>query len=71
LEKGLIGAVPLVEDLFDEILVFIEPKADRALVGLHSRVAYDLQLHLSSILALPIAADAGRGISYCAKILSR
>jgi hypothetical protein len=51
--KGLLGAVPLVEDVFDEILVSLQTKADRPLIRFPSRVALDLQLHLFSILALP------------------
>jgi hypothetical protein len=51
--KDLLGAVPLVNDVFDQVLVSLQPKTDRPLVRFPSRVTLNLQLHLISILGLP------------------
>lgn len=50
--KGLLGAVPLVENVFHQIVMTIQTKTDRPLVRFPSCVAHDLQLHIFSILAL-------------------
>jgi hypothetical protein len=40
-EERILGSVPLVEDLLNEVRVTVERKANRPLVGLVPRVGFD------------------------------
>jgi hypothetical protein len=42
LEVFVVPPVPLVQHLFDQILVFVQPKSNRPFVGFPPRIAFDL-----------------------------
>ncbi len=46
--EGLVGTVPLIENLFDQVLVSIQTEADGPLVRFSSRVANNFEFHFVS-----------------------
>lgn len=46
-EVGIVGAVPLIQHLFDEVVAIAKAEADRSFVGLLAGVAFDVQVHSS------------------------
>src|SRR5438876_12450675 len=51
LVKDLLRAIPLVQYLLDQVLAFLQPKANGSLVCLSPRVALHLHPHVPCILA--------------------
>jgi len=45
LEEFMFGAVPLIDDFLHEILVIVQLKAERSLIGLATGVALNVQVH--------------------------
>ena len=44
--KGIMRAVPLIQQLLYQVFVLIKPKTDRSFVRLPARITIHLQLHL-------------------------
>jgi hypothetical protein len=44
--KGIMKAVPLIQQLLYQVFVLIKPKTDRSFVRLPTRITIHLQLHL-------------------------
>jgi len=51
LEVGIVWAVPLIQQLLNEVIAVAEPKTHWSFVRLLAGVAFDVQCHSSPILA--------------------
>jgi hypothetical protein len=48
--ENVLRTIPLVDNLFDQALTFVEPEPNRSFVRLKPGITFDFELHLSHLL---------------------
>lgn len=46
---NVLRTIPLVDNLFDQVLTFVQPKPNRPFVRLKPRITFDFELHPSHL----------------------